>query len=133
MHYAAVALHPEMKLEYFSAEWADKLEWVGIARRETYALWNEEYKDMGATQLAASQAGRADGLERTPEGQHEEVQWRRNKKACLSSDASDPMEAFQQPQGEAWGITGGLHYWIKDRELGGYSPLRSDRHGPCNS
>ena len=47
-HYAAIALHPEMKLEYFHAEWADKAEWVEIAKSETTALWNRKYKNTTA-------------------------------------------------------------------------------------
>ena len=33
-----------MKLEYFQEEWADKPEWITMARSEATVLWNEQYK-----------------------------------------------------------------------------------------
>jgi len=99
-----------MKIDYFQAEWAEKPEWIAIAKSETTALWNAEYKD--TTPGAA-------GLEKVISGDpDEDVQWRRNKRARLASDASDAFEAFQEPKGEARGIKGGLNYWIQTRALG---------------
>lgn len=108
-HYAAVALHPEMKLDYFQAEWADKPEWIAAAKSETTSLWNDEYKDSTAP-LEADRITSSD-----PE---EDVRWRRNKRARLASDISDAFEAFQEHKGEACGIKGGLSYWVQARALG---------------
>ena len=106
-----------MKLEYFEQEWADKPEWVQIAKTETTAFWQEEYKDCT---LAAAKAARALTTECvTPSGPDEDasVRWRRNKIARLAN-VSDPFDVIQQPKGEASGLKGGLNYWVQARALG---------------
>jgi hypothetical protein len=44
VYYAAVALHPEMKFEYFEQEWEDKPDWIARAKSETKRLWERDYK-----------------------------------------------------------------------------------------
>lgn len=113
IHYAAVALNPEMKLEYFEQEWADKPDWVEVAKTETAALWKEEYKDhiLAAARVAPTAECS------TPGGPDEDVRWRRNKRARLAN-VTDAFDAFQQPKGEANGLKSGLDYWVQARALG---------------
>ena len=44
VHYAAVALNPEMKFDYFSTEWQDRQDWIRNAEKEVHNLWTTEYK-----------------------------------------------------------------------------------------
>lgn len=43
VHYAGIALHPQMKLKYFEDNWP-KQDWVETAKREATTLWLQEYK-----------------------------------------------------------------------------------------
>ena len=38
VHYAAVALNPEMKFDYFETEWKDRKDWVHNAEKEVQNL-----------------------------------------------------------------------------------------------
>ena len=44
VHYAAVALNPEMKFDYFATEWHDRQDWIRNAEKEVHNLWTIEYK-----------------------------------------------------------------------------------------
>jgi hypothetical protein len=96
VHYVAIALHPERKPGYFRAEWADKPGWVAIAKSETFTLWNEEYKYLAST-ISESDMMISDDPS-------EDVQWRRNKRARLTSDISDAFEAFRNGRGRLVGL-----------------------------
>ena len=102
-----------MKLEYFQNEWADKPEWITIAQNEAIALWTNEYK---ASDLATSEV-QLESMA-TSVDVDGDVRWKRNKRARLASDVSDPFEAFQERQGEVQGPMAGLNYWIQARALG---------------
>ena len=41
--YAAVALDPEMCLQYFECEWKDRPEWIELVREKSKGLWKEDY------------------------------------------------------------------------------------------
>lgn len=105
-HYAAVALHPKMKFQYFEEEWEDRPDWVTMAKSETTALWNEKYR----TSIPSG------GLETL--SSQEEEQWEIRKRARLAIDTTDELERFQK-RDEEIGIAGGLEYWVKKREMGG--------------
>ncbi|RPB05418.1 hypothetical protein L873DRAFT_1630172, partial [Choiromyces venosus 120613-1] len=37
--YSAVALDPEMRLQYFESEWKDRPEWILLAKEKSKSLW----------------------------------------------------------------------------------------------
>ena len=41
--YAAVALDPEMWLQYFESEWKERPEWIVQAKEKAKGLWTEDY------------------------------------------------------------------------------------------
>lgn len=43
--YAAVALDPEMRLQYFESEWKERPEWIIQAREKAKGLWKEDYSN----------------------------------------------------------------------------------------
>ena len=102
-----------MKLDYFSAEWADKPDWVATANSEVYTLWKDKYKNSGHP-ISQSDVMVSD--------LNDNVQWRKNKRARLSSDLADAFEEFQEWKGEVQGIKGRLNYRVKTRELGDIHP-----------
>lgn len=110
VHYAAIALHAEMKLDYFKSEWSERPNWVEEAKKETIALWETEYKNPARQEMPTS-------LDRD-----DEPQWRRNKRARLAAEVSDQFERFQM-QREHAGTIGGLDYWLKIRESGDVAGL----------
>ncbi len=44
MYYAAVALNPAMKFEYFDDEWQHRPDWIERAKAETTRIWTRDYK-----------------------------------------------------------------------------------------
>jgi len=40
--YAAVALDPEMRLQYFECEWKDRPECIQLAKEKSKGLWKED-------------------------------------------------------------------------------------------
>jgi hypothetical protein len=44
VYYAAVALIPEMKLQYFREEWKDRPDWTTTAENAVTRVWEEGYK-----------------------------------------------------------------------------------------
>ena len=45
--YVAVALHHEMRFEYFENEWHDKPDWIAKAKSKTTELWERDYEGDG--------------------------------------------------------------------------------------
>lgn len=43
--YAAVALDPEMRLQYLESEWKERPEWIIQAREKAKGLWKEDYSN----------------------------------------------------------------------------------------
>ena len=52
--YAAVALHPSLKYEYFKYAWKDHPNWVTKAKREVQNLWESQYKSRTPTPPSTS-------------------------------------------------------------------------------
>lgn len=50
--YAAVALDPNTKLKYFEIEWADRPEWVTLARTKSKELWERQYRTLQYVETA---------------------------------------------------------------------------------
>ena len=44
VHFARVALHPEMKFKYWRCEWSHRPDWIQNAEQQTRTLWETEYK-----------------------------------------------------------------------------------------
>ncbi|RPA70802.1 hypothetical protein BJ508DRAFT_189176, partial [Ascobolus immersus RN42] len=45
VHYAAISVHPEMKLKHFETEWRDKPEgWIAMARDKARQYWEKNFK-----------------------------------------------------------------------------------------
>jgi len=49
----AVALHPEMKYEYFKDEWKDQPAWIIATRTKIENLWQSIYCNTASTDLVA--------------------------------------------------------------------------------
>ena len=47
--YAAVALHPSLKFEYFKYAWKEHPNWIANAKKEVQNLWESQYKSRTPT------------------------------------------------------------------------------------
>lgn len=137
VHYAAVALNPEMKFDYFETEWKDRQDWVRNAEKEVQNLWKTEYKNT---------SGEANNFE-LPLRHHNNLQptitppyrigiappessaptpfrqsdygdipsWKKNKRARIAADKLDPYDRFIQKEVEDELPAGPLQYWLDRR------------------
>jgi hypothetical protein len=46
-YFAAVALNPEMRFDYFEQEWMERPDWIEKAKNDVIRLWESDYKDDG--------------------------------------------------------------------------------------
>ena len=100
VHYAAIALHPEMKFEYFEEEWGDRPDWIRTAKEATIALWESEYK--------CQTPPNGDGS--TWKDSEEEPEWKRKKRARLAKDTQDSLQRYLEKE-EGDQIDNPLRYW----------------------
>ena len=143
VHYAAVALNPEMKFDYFATEWQERQDWIRNAKKEVNNLWTTEYKcSLGARNNLELPLRHSNHI--SPHGSsskecHPRIppvvsatqspftlsefgalpSWKKNKQARIAADKLDSYERFIQKEVEDEFPAGPLQYWL-DR--------RSDRH-----
>ena len=137
VHYAAVALNPEMKFDYFETEWKDRKDWVQNAEKEVQNLWQTEYKNTSQEannfelplrhnnnlQPTIAQPYRIGisppkSLAHTPLTQSDYgdlPSWKKNKRARIAADKLDPYDRFIQKEVEDELPTGPLQYWLDRR------------------
>ncbi|KIX05612.1 uncharacterized protein Z518_03584 [Rhinocladiella mackenziei CBS 650.93] len=101
VYYAAIALHPEMKFEYFEEEWGDRPDWIRTAKEVTIALWESEYK---------CQTSSSDDVLIWKDSK-EEPEWKRKKQARLAKDTQDSLQRYLEKE-EGDQIDNPLQYWI---------------------
>jgi hypothetical protein len=52
--YAAVVLHPSMKMEYFETAWSEHPDWIAAATKAIQDLWEHDYKPKEFSRLQTS-------------------------------------------------------------------------------
>jgi hypothetical protein len=135
VHYASVALHPEMKFEYLEQEWEDRPDWIERAKSETKRLWERDYKGSGVRPAPRASPGarendllnaieissspslpsslQATFTDRLALG---EPAWQKKKRARLTRSQVDPLERSQQLPVE--NFAGMQDYWVKALDTG---------------
>ena len=139
VHYAAVALNPEMKFDYFATEWQDRQDWIRNAEKEVHNLWTIEYKrtlgernhlelPLRHTYHGSRDNGSSMSLTESSSSTPSQFtlsefgalpSWKRNKRARIAADKLDPYDRFIQKEVEDELPDGPLQYWLN---------RRSDRH-----
>ena len=80
-YYAAVVLHPKMKMEYFQSEWEGREDWIILAKKAVVSLWTDEWKGLVTDWISIN----------VPTHDNE-PEWKRKKRARLHSDLLDQLE-----------------------------------------
>jgi hypothetical protein len=119
---SAIALHPEMKLDYFDGEWEDKPEWISNAHNSSRRLWETEYKHGYMRKKSSTPNIDEDDVPAAaaPTIIHDrEVDefpiWKRKKRARLAGSNQDEFERFQQRDCDEDLTLGPLQYWVQRR------------------
>lgn len=102
VHYAGVALHPEMKLRYFDEEWPRE-EWRAAAYEQAEQLWISDYKERELPDLykpkPSSTPAHTSPEPATSEAEDDFDNWRekRAKRRRLQqpNEENDAFKAFQ--------------------------------------
>ena len=134
VHYAAVALNPEMKFDYFHTEWKDRQDWIRNAEKVVQPLWQTEYKNTSGVQNnlelslrhshnlqqpwpipcntsnTPSQPVTRSIFSRSELG--DLPSWKRNKRARIAADKHDLYDRFIQKEVEDELPAGSLQYWL---------------------
>ena len=108
--YAAVALDPETKLQYFQIEWKDHPAWIETAERLSRGLWTTQYRTISYTDASASNMPPI-----TPDfAALEEAtvisKWKQKKRAKLNTTEGDQFDKFQFTEEEEE-VPDILRYW----------------------
>jgi hypothetical protein len=106
-YYAAVALHPDMKFEYFQEEWSDHTEWINKAIDDTRKLWIDHYKGLIDCSPTGISPGARDCDITFDIG--ESPVWKRKKRARIAKEGVDALQQFQQTNVNQ----GMMEYWFQ--------------------
>ena len=110
MLYAAVALDPDTKLKYFEIEWADRADWVTLAKQKSKELWEAQYRTLQYvdTTLPDPQPTATIPFDQMPEDSLS--RWKQKKRARLTHGDTDQFERFQAAEEEEE-VPDILAYW----------------------
>jgi len=110
VYYSAIALQPEMKLQWFREEWEGRPSWIAGAELAVRKHWSLEFKSKGLPLFRSC-------LYPTPEITVTETApitptWKSKKWQRQAAETLDQFERFQErdPQDELPG--GALEYWV---------------------
>ena len=81
--YAAIALDPDTKLKYFEIKWADRANWVTLAKQQSKELWEAQYQTLQYvnTTMPDLQPTATIFFDQIPEDLLS--WWKQTKRACL--------------------------------------------------
>lgn len=91
VYYAAVALHPSMRWDYFEKEWEEHPDWVEKAKGMVQCLWDEEYRFLEIPSKPGSQQPKQPKLQRNSLAAH--LYRKRNKGNTTDSDSPSPRRS----------------------------------------
>ncbi|RPA95125.1 hypothetical protein L873DRAFT_1699207, partial [Choiromyces venosus 120613-1] len=119
VHFAATALHPEMKFRYFETEWIDRPDWISNAKAEVHKLWQSEYKPepltAQETHLRVTQYIQAASPAVETSGERSEFRdlpdWKWRKRARLAANDKDELDRYLKRNTEDELLLGPLSYW----------------------
>ncbi|KAH0604073.1 uncharacterized protein H6S33_007104 [Morchella sextelata] len=123
VHMSAIALHPEMKLDYFDGEWEDKPEWISNAHNSSRRLWETEYKHGYIRKKSSTpnideddvSAAAAPTIIHDREVDELPIS-KRKKRARLAGSNQDEFELFQPRDCDEDLTLGPLQYWVQRNE-----------------
>ena len=109
-YFTSIALHLEMKMEYFLSEWSSQSDWIQMAQKsvENYQL------DNWKTQEQSTSFPEVRPDENEPE-------WKRRKRAQLHSNLQDPLQRYLEKNPED--IADPLQFWVEKENDPQYSQL----------
>ena len=132
VHFAAIALNPEMKFKYFESEWESRADWIVNRKDAVRKLWESQYKPAPTTPQeerlrvayyisasnspAATTATTTSGS--TVPGESSEASlthipdWQKRKRQRLMSDNCDDLDRYLRRDVEDELPFGPLKYWI---------------------
>ena len=108
--YAAVALDPETKLQYFQIEWKDRPEWIETAEKLARGLWTTQYRTITYTETAASSIPPTTPDFASFEDATVISKWKQKKRAKLNTSEGDQFDKFQFTEEEEE-VPDILRYW----------------------
>jgi len=89
-----VALHPNMKFNYFQEEWKDRPEWIVSAQETVRTIWESSYK---GSSTAHGVLGQGRPLEADLNPAESLTRWERKRLAVTQLSANvDMLQCFQQ-------------------------------------
>ena len=108
--YAAVALDPETKLQYFQIEWKDHPEWIETAEKLARGLWTTQYRTISYTDTTVTNMPIATAEFAVPEDATVISKWKQKKRAKLNTTEGDQFDRFQFTEEEEE-VPDILRYW----------------------
>ncbi|MFX3649103.1 MAG: hAT transposon family protein [Paenibacillus sp.] len=142
IYFAAVAIHPGYKFDYFNVNWADRPDWLETAKRQVKNIWENQYKTTNNAANTTTNSGTmiAPAASNTSTDTAAYLlQWQENREKRLRKAGSklshlDAMDRFQHEYTDNWEReypnptnkrNSVIRYWVHRRKSAASSPETS--------
>ncbi|RWA03211.1 hypothetical protein EKO27_g11894 [Xylaria grammica] len=114
VYYAAVALHPRFRWNWFENKWADHPEWVQMAKNLVQELWNTEYRNLeiGKARIDGEPAQKRQKTDLNP---FEEFIQQQASSAPIQPTLGDEYQAWQTLETVHAEVIDPITYWHERR------------------
>ncbi|KAJ3578354.1 hypothetical protein NPX13_g2213 [Xylaria arbuscula] len=114
VYYAAVALHSRFRWNWFENKWADRPEWVQMAKNLVQELWNTEYRDLeiGKARIDGEPAQKRQKTDLNP---FEEFIQQQASSAPIQPTLGDEYQASQTLETVNTEVIDPITYWHERR------------------
>jgi hypothetical protein len=109
VYYSAIALQPEMKLQWFQEEWQERPSWIVSAELAVRSHWTSEYQSKGPPVRTSYPSTPSITI---TEVANIEPNWKSKKRQRQVADSIDQFERFQDRGTEDDLLEGALQYWV---------------------
>jgi hypothetical protein len=122
VYYSAIALHPEMKLQWFRDEWQDCPSWIAAAESAVRHDWVSECQTK-VPLVRPSVSSTPTPVIKVTEAAPNVPHWKSKKRQRQAADTLDQVERFQERDPDDECPSGVLQYWVERLDDPRQSPL----------